>query len=487
MTQPGPSATPARPANSLRRVGSESRLWLGLVMVAYLGLACCYALLTPVDNAPDESAHRVYVQWLAENRRLPVFDPADAQHYELHQPPLYYALCLPAYLGGGNGVETERVTRAMRFVNVILGLALVLLTFGFAAHMLPDKPWAVLGATAFAAFLPMQVALCASLNNDVLTDVLIAGALWLLAVQLRAGRQPREKGKDGEGPGAKRARRAKRNARVQTEPVEQEWVRSDTGGFTPWRMAAVGALAGLGLLTKTQAVFLLPVIWLAALVGWWNRDVPMKRALGLAALATGVSLAVGGWWLVRNQLLYGDPLAMRVFLQAFVTTRPTPETMMAAAHLSPTEYVGQLVLPWTFRSFWGMFGPSAAGRFAFYPAWTYRLLGAFTLAAAAGVGVWLFRGPRVAWQRRALLPPTLLGALVVASFVGFNMTFFQAQGRYLLPALPLWALLFAVGVESLAPPRARSLLALAVSLLMLALSVGGIAVIGLLLVPPSVG
>lgn len=469
----------------LGRGGAGPRLCLGLVMGAYLGLACCYALLTPVDNAPDESAHRVYVQWLAENRRLPVFDPADAQHYELHQPPLYYALCLPAYLAGGDGVETERVTRAMRFVNVILGLALVLLTFGFTAHMLPDKPWAVLGATAFAAFLPMQVALCASLNNDVLTDVLIAGALWLLAIQLRAGRQPREKGKDGDGSRAKRGRRAKPNARVQTEPEEQEWVRSDTGGFTPWRMAAVGALAGLGLLTKTQAVFLLPVIWLAVLVGWWNRDVPVKRAVGLAAVATGVSLAVGGWWLVRNQLLYGDPLAMRVFLQAFVSTRPTPETMMAAAHLTPTQYAVQWVLPWTFKSFWGMFGPSAAGRFAFYPAWTYRLLGAFTLAAVAGVGLWLFREPRVAWQRRALLPAAFLGALVVASFVRFNVTFFQAQGRYLLPALPLWAVLFAVGVGSLAPPRARPLLALAVSLLMLALSVGGIAVIMLQLVPPA--
>ena len=88
MTQPGPSATPARPANSRRRGGVAPRLCLGLVMVAYLALACCYALLTPVDNAPDETAHRVYVQWLAENRRLPVFDPADAQHYELHQPPL---------------------------------------------------------------------------------------------------------------------------------------------------------------------------------------------------------------------------------------------------------------------------------------------------------------------------------------------------------------------------------------------------------------
>ncbi len=457
------------------------RFWLGLILVAYLALACCYALVTPMDDAPDESAHRVYVQWLAENRRLPVFDPADAQHYELHQPPLYYALCLPVYLAGGDGRDAERVTRAMRFVNVILGALLVLLTFGFASNVFPDRPSVALGATAFAAFLPMQIALCASLNNDVLTDILIAGVLWVLAVQLRAGRRRQGEGKDDEegrraATQAPKQPKSERGAGRGRRLADGEWP-PYSRGFTGRQMALAGALTGLGFLTKSQSAFLIPVIWLAALVGWWNRDLTPRRALGLAAVATGVALAVGGWWLVRNQLLYGDPLAMGVFLKAFVGTRPTPETMMAAARITPFQYVTQWVIPWTFKSFWGMFGPSAAGRFAFYPDWTYRLLVLFSAAAAVGVARWLVGPPRVAWQRRALLPAALLGALVVVSFVRFNMTFFQAQGRYLLPALPLWALLFAVGMESLAPPRGRPLLMVGLALLMLALAIGGVAVI----------
>ena len=126
-----------------------------------------------------------------------------------------------------------------------------------------------------------------------------------------------------------------------------------------------------------------------------------------------------------------------------------------------------------------MFGPNAAGSFAFYPAWTYWVLAALTAAAVAGLAIWsVSRTSQDLWQRRALLVPALLGALVLASFVRFNMTFFQAQGRYLFPALPFWALLFVVGLGQLVPPRARPWSALALAAAMLLLALGGFLVIG---------
>jgi len=447
-----------------RGPGQRSLLgWSCLLGGLYLLLACSYALTTPVDRAPDESAHRVYVQWLAEHRRLPVFDPADEQHYELHQPPLYYALCVPLYLTSRASHGPERVTRLMRLVNVALGLAFLLATLAFARHLLPGRPWTALGVAGFVAFLPMQLALCASLNNDVLLQAFAAAVLWLLARQLRVG-----------GSAGPNEPRGGASTSLSLAPPRAQL----RGGFSLWQMAAVGMLTGLGLLTKSQAVFLFPVIWLAVGVGLWNRDLTARRALGLAAVATVVALAVGGWWLVRNQSLYGDALAMRVFTQAFVGSRPTPQEMMAATGLSATQYVVRWVLWWTFRSFWGMFGPRATGRFVFYPPGVYWGLAALSLAALVGLVKWL-RAPeeRTARQLRALLAPALLGALVAASFVRFNMVFFQAQGRYLFPALPLWALLFMVGLEQLAPRRARPRVTLAVVACLFLLAAAGLSLV----------
>ncbi len=442
-----------------------ARRALAAVLLLYLALSTAYVFRLPVDAAPDESAHRVYVGWLAENRRLPVFDPADEQRYELHQPPLYYALCLPAYYAAGGGRDVARVTHAIRFVNVLLGLAVALLAFVFAGHLAPDRPWVAVGAAAFVAFLPMQLVLCASINNDVLSQALTTGALCLLVGQARAGRAPAP-----AAAGRKKGRRA----------APAEWSAAAGKGFSARRMALVGVLAALALLTKSQAVFLVPVIWLGALAGAWNGDITLRRALGLAALATGVMLGLAGWWLARNQMLYGDPLAMGVFLRAFVGSRPTPEKMMAGMHLTPFEYIVQWVIWWTFRSFWGMFGPSAAGGFAFYPGWCYAVLVALTAAAVAGAAGWLSSRASAPWQRRALLAPGLLGGLVIASFVRFNFTFFQAQGRYLFPALALWAFLFVVGLTHHAPARARAHVTAALSGLMLLLAAWGLAVMGAL-------
>ncbi len=458
-------AQPAAPASAFSGAGRAHRTSVAVVLILYLALATAYVFRLPIDAAPDESAHRVYVGWLAENRRLPVFDPADAQHYELHQPPLYYALCLPAYYAAGGGRDVARLTHAVRFVNVLLGLVVVLLAFVFAGHLAPHRPWAAVGAAAFVAFLPMQLVLCASINNDVLSQALTTGVLCLLVGQVRAGRVL--------------VAQERRGSRKRGRDEHPEWRAAAGSGFTARRMALVGVLAALALLTKSQAVFLAPVIWLAALAAVGNGDITLRRALALAALATGVMLALAGWWLLRNKVLYGDPLAMGVFLKAFVGSRPTPEKMMG--QMSPIAYVVFWVPWWTFHSFWGMFGPDALGRFVFYPSWCYWVLFILSGAALVGLARWLLSpGSAAPWQRRALLAPGLLGLLVIASLVRFNFTFFQAQGRYLFPALALWAFLFVVGLTHHAPARARAPMTIALSALMLLLAAGGLAVMGAL-------
>ncbi len=59
------------------------------------------------------------------------------------------------------------------------------------------------------------------------------------------------------------------------------------------------------------------------------------------------------------------------------------------------------------------------------------------------------------------------------SFVRFNLSFFQAQARYLFPVLPAAALAFTLGLQTLFPPRSRRYMLMgAVALLALLAFVG---------------
>ncbi|HEX4110804.1 MAG TPA: glycosyltransferase family 39 protein [Solirubrobacteraceae bacterium] len=66
---------------------------------------------------------------------------------------------------------------------------------------------------------------------------------------------------------------------------------------TPRRAAAVGALLGVLLLTRTSSVLLVPLIWLC-----WGMGVGARRGTALAALTLACALAVVAPWTIRNEI-----------------------------------------------------------------------------------------------------------------------------------------------------------------------------------------
>ena len=88
-----PAAASPPPADA---AGPRARLAMRVVVIAYLFLAGLYAVGIPLGKGPDETAHMRYFTYLAEHHTLPVFDrDSPGPDYEFHQPPLYYAVCLP--------------------------------------------------------------------------------------------------------------------------------------------------------------------------------------------------------------------------------------------------------------------------------------------------------------------------------------------------------------------------------------------------------
>lgn len=358
---------------------------------------------------PDERQHANYVASMMEGR-LPVFNPVDPnlyESYQSHQPPLYYALA--AGWGKLVGVQSAEQGVALRGLNVLVGAVGVLGVFFACLWGYRSKVWA-LGAAALAALLPMNVALSASVSNDPLLFALIA---WSLAMAFRA--------------------------------ADHDWCVMES--------AVLGLLCGLAVLTKTTGVALLPVVAVAMLA----RPQKRPRFKSVLAFAAVFALLALPWW-ARNTSLYGDPLALKAFNQAFTGSAQAKDFIAA---LGASTYWLDWVGWWTARSFVGAFGYMDI----FYPDALYRGL----LALLAAMGIAGFVGLRRAAretdaadrydkERTADPMPTLvmatLGAVVLMLFIRFNTQYFQGQARYLLPALPALAAWLTGGLKLLQPKAA---------------------------------
>jgi hypothetical protein len=65
-------------------------------------------------------------------------------------------------------------------------------------------------------------------------------------------------------------------------------------------------------------------------------------------LALLLTLSISGWWLVRNYILYDDPLLQRTFLEVFAGTAKAQDFLDQG--MTWGQYA-QLVADWTFPQF----------------------------------------------------------------------------------------------------------------------------------------
>jgi 4-amino-4-deoxy-L-arabinose transferase-like glycosyltransferase len=416
--------------------------WILLGIVAlYLALGAAYAVRTPAWQNPDEPAHYNYIAQVAADGCCPVIEPGDwdqtyldalranafapalldritTVEYEDHQPPLYYLLAALLY----------RLTPdliALRLLSVLFGAVAVLAAFAVGRLLAPERPAVALVTAALVAFIPQRLAMMASVNNDGLAEGIVGLALWALLLALRSG-----------------------SARAHL---------------------LLGAIIGVGLLTKVTIYWLAGVVPLALVAGWWLAQ--PRPSLGVlvrrAALCLLPILLMGGLWWARNLSVYGgtDFLGLGAH-DAVVVGQPRSADLIA--EIGMTAFLQRGVAT-TFRSFWGQLGWMALP----LPAWAYVLIMAGLALAPVG---WLLRprasGARPAWRAAAWLALWLAVALTLAQMILYNMTFIQFQGRYLYPALIPVALALAFGWEGVARRLAGrwALLALVIPALLLPLN-----------------
>jgi 4-amino-4-deoxy-L-arabinose transferase-like glycosyltransferase len=437
-----------RSANPVSSIGNYQRVWLLVLLAVFAVLACSYSIVAPPFEAPDEIWHLGYINYLADGRGLPVASPNTKELWRQQgiQAPGYYAAAalltgwidqsdFPALYErinpyaklGQPDAATNRnffihhkdetwpwhgsvlVLHIARFLSVFLGMVTVYAVYRSLSLVIGPE-LALLGASLIA-LIPQFIFLSSAVSNDNAAIATSALVIW------------------------------RSIALVSSPPVNEEapGLRPQAGKDGKSYLI-IGCCLGLALLSKLNAIGLVAIVGLAVVILAVQRR--STRVLWEAALFIGIpTILIAGWWYYRNWVLYGNPLAWNMW-EANVLQRVVPAGWNTIYHeLGSLEW-----------SFWGLFGWVNVG----YPSWVYVAIRGLELFFAAGFLIGL-----VGWLRRPAprrLPPgflILLAWLVVliVSWVRFTREAPAAQGRYLFPAFPAWALLIALGLRGWRPPR----------------------------------
>jgi hypothetical protein len=454
---------------ALAVAGHGRRLALWLFAIAALN-ACCWALITPVFQGPDEVDHFAYAQSLVERGDKPINDPQsaqlrwssaeylaledadvltdhqvgdtkapwlssrvheyDAQVAKLHPKrddgggyttsathgPIYYLALAPAYLATEHASIFSQLT-LMRFSSALIGALVVLFTYLLARELAPRRPWLAVLAALLVAYEPMYGFVSGIVNNDVGVNA-TAAALELLLIRL--------------------LRR---------------------GITIPW-----GVLTGAVLIllpsVKGTGLSLYPVAGLVFVVALWRHhrraDLMGWAALALAALVIGelathvlspalaassstagggAPSAIGTNANAASEALHHIPDFLSYLWQMFL-----PKLPFMTAHFPPGGYPGFVIF---IERGWGAFGWYDV----FFPSWVYSLI----LLASLGVLVLSPWAARLEWRwLSAHLPEALAVILMaVAVIAGFAAAYYTPGarpviaefGRYAFPAIGPIALL----------------------------------------------
>jgi hypothetical protein len=373
----------------------------------------------------DFGDHWKHINWFREHLSFPAANYTRTTYHA----PLYHFLA-------GMLVRTGVAEKGVQIASLLLSCArLGLLAVGLRLA-LPSSPRARAVALALSAVMPCSVQLDAMDTQEPLSNLLSTLTMVLALCLFRA--EPRRR-----------------------------W---------GWALA-LGAAAGLELLTKVSGLALAGVILMAgpmeAVVAPSPSVRERLRRLAPWVAATLVMLAVGGWWYVRSQLLY-----KHAFLSSW-DVYPSNETLAANATAQPPfdrRTIGYLVA-WSADIDRDPYDPSGtsphprfwpvlvASTFVDYYRFGFAARGlgqvqsvarlsiaAGTLIAAITVVAWLFLAVRLARRRDAAhllalaLPLAgLLGALSFAIQFPYDWEG-VVKGVYLhFAAAPLYGI-FGLGV-----------------------------------------
>lgn len=346
---------------------------------------------TPDFYAPDEQPHFKYIQFLAEERALPVqvsVTDAPTNDWEYYQPPLYYAVLTPIVFTASGNQDAGYLLVRLRIVSILLSIATFFLALKILDHLQIRDTFVRAFSLSMIFLLPTYTFLSSVLNNDNLLVALGALILYFLAK-----------------------------------------------GRSTAHSLLLGALVGLALLTKLSAVVYLVAIIALFVLEAARRSLTVRAAIRHTAFVLAPAAVIYSPWLLRNSLIYGN-----------LTGESVANVLKDwPAQVNPVVFTARYMA----ESFWSASG--IQNNIALVPQIGVflsclaiaALLWAFAarrrlLAQMVGSGGHLF-----------LLAALLAIAANFALVFRFGILYAQGQGRLLYPMLIPISILTAIGLRSL--------------------------------------
>lgn len=463
---------------------------LAVLLALHFILSVLYSALVPPWEAHDEWAHYKYVEYVAQNWRLPppgVRLTSEYQYDEATQPPLYYVLAAPlvALVDPHDGLRPQVNPYATR------GTGEGGVNMAIHDPQVEGWPWrGTILALHLARLVSVIISTLALLPTYGVARLLVGSQAEADPLAQSSARSPLA-GHAGlrEGPDTSTLKQAAPLLAVAIHGFSLQWlfiggvVTNDVlvaalGGailfcalhlvLRPPSLSVVIGLAafqGLALLAKYTALALLPVTLMAlavALVKMLRRSQPGSdrsgpaslRRVATVAIAFAATLAVvAGWYFWRNLRLYGrlasrDAHAELSFWQRLVEFDSSAPTRLVEG-LAWSQVPDMLV--YGFRTFWASFGWGNVEA----ASWVYWMWAALCLVGLAGFVVWLWRSHQgLRWVAAGLM--LLQIALSTALPLYRDLLHGQdlLRGRYILPALTAIAAIIAIGLLGLLPRQA---------------------------------
>ena len=414
---------------------------LCITLLLFLSLGLCYSYYTPLWSPPDEERHFAYLEYIAQNHKLPYLK-LDQEYTHIAQaihPPLYYliasllckndgkVLSEQLIVNDGPGFNTithpkhegelpysgkARSAHLLRYFSLVLSSATICFIYLMVLAIFPGKILLASATALFAGMNPQFLHISASVSNENLSTALSTIYLFALLFYL--------------------------NYPVKTR-----------------HHIATGLLLGGCLLSKTSTLFFLPLT--ICVVAWITfRD--KRKLFESLLLICGMAGLVAGWWYVRNWLVFDDPLLSKFLIDSQPWgLRSTPFSL---------SYV-TTILSNTFISFFGYFGAMQI----VIPGPHLIVYGGITGLGGAGLCRMFIKRDLTSLQTQALvlLFLSLLGGLAI--FASLNISYRGVyMGRYLFVVIAPIAILTCTGIYFLMARRWRNVTMIIVSLVLILLN-----------------
>ena len=385
----------------------ENSKWLrrtaALVLLLFIVWGMIIVLLSPYRHFPDEQNHVQYIRHIQLHQELPKFsdETGMAPSSVAFHPPLYY-LCAALVVNPSWDFQIQ--ITILRIFSLLQGAVALWILFRCATLVFPGNAAAVILTMAFVGFNPQFIFIHSGIGN-IPTTTLTCSVAALFIIKIITAKR-----------------------------------------ITAALTILLGLFLGLSILSRSVAVYMVVPSLIALL--YYARD--KKEFILHAAMMFACAALTGGWWYIRNWILYDDPLLWKAGILTMGVHFVRKEPVLQWEFLVGT-------ISFLHASFWAYFGRNE------YHAgiWEYAVYLLLQAVACAGVfEIWRKRRmdaafERSAFERTAFFVMVFAGFLAVLEILLILMRLESPQGRYLYMAIVPLGLGLGGGLAKIAPSPYR--------------------------------